>query len=283
MTKKSGNAEPKGGAHQQDLPLTWGEGQAAGAADVVPADSADIDAAPAGPAAAQAAADAVPEMELKPSLARSPDDATPALQDEAPGPIKVVELGQVEMTLGQALLDARGTRNLAVAQVSQKTHIPKQIIEQFETDQFQALPAPVYARSHISQLCREYSIEPKPLLDMYERMAAEAASRSGTGGLIVASEQTESGSKVVYHPEPEGGVTAPRRPFTVTTLLLRGAILVLVLLVIVALAIGKARRMRSGAGGSGSGNAEPLSADINLEDFIIPQELPPTELPIPED
>ena len=214
---------------------------------------------------------------------RSAPDVLPTADDPAEEP-RIVQLGETVMSLGQTLAEARGAQNMTLAQVAQKTRIPKDMIEHLETDQFELLPPPIYMRSHISHLCDEYEIDSKEILREYEQLVALDTDVDENGGMVVTSEPAESGSKVQYR--IAGGATLPNSKGSgrVTRLLVGATIALLIVLVVTAFGVQQWRNhQRQSVGPEGVPGAENTAPLIDLEQFVIPQQLQLKELPVPEE
>jgi len=202
---------------------------------------------------------------------------------DEPGEPKIHELGQIVMSVGQTLLEARGASNLTIAQVSQKTRVPKNYIEQLETDTLDKLPASIYTCAYIRQLCGAYSIEPAPVLDLYRKAVGLDGDHDEAADMVVTSEQTEAGPKVRYHPRSPHARFGGGRPLSATRIAVGAVIIVLAVVVLTAFVVQQLRHRR-GTSDEPSAPPQPASAavDTDLEDYIIPQQLPLKELPIPE-
>ena len=311
MTKEpTEEAVDANSGRQQKLPLTWGEQKPPQAqqemlpllaAEPAPAQSQEAPAAsPAGPEQPPASTPAPPATAAE-ALPPAKPASIPGPVVETPKPVRVVELGQVKMSIGQTLQEARGGRNLSVAQVAQKTKIAKHFIEFLETDRLDRMPPAIYSRAYITQLCREYDIEHAPLLAEYERLTAE---RGGGGGgqeaakAVVEKARTPTIEKPkvlvdesAVAPEPAvqyklanepGSVAAAPKAMSRTVAIVVGVVLVLVL---AGALVQKLRPAKPLAPESRPGKGTPTlvpSGNVSLEGFVVPQQLPLKELPIPE-
>lgn len=221
-----------------------------------------------------AAADAMAQAAKAP---RNPNPE-PAAAESA----EVVRLGDVETSLGQTLLEARGARNMSVTQVSQKTKIPRDFIEHVEADRLDLLPPPVYARSYISQLCREYGVAPAPLLDEYQRRTGHGHSATPERTRFVLGAEPDDAATVQYRPLIHREVVSGRMLQTISRFAVLGALVLLVLLVLSAVIyqqINNYRMRRQEALGIEPG--PPQTSVIDLEEYITPQHLPLVELTVP--
>ncbi len=196
---------------------------------------------------------------------------------------RIIELGPVDMSVGQVLQEARGAANVTIAQVAQETKIRKQLIETIENDQLDALPSPFYARSYITKLCREYGIDDAPVLEQYTKTTGHAPPGQAAS-LVVTAEQTEAATKVKWGLEPskDGGGWAWTR--LLRTRYIVGAIIVMLALLIAAAVFRQRARTRAA-----QQSVQPPPAtdgtearDIGLDEFIITRPLPLKELPVPK-
>ena len=71
-------------------------------------------------------------------------------------------------TVGEILREAREESGLAVADLAQVTKIPSGSIMALEEDNFDALPAPVFVRGFIRNVCREIRLDSTDILGMYD-------------------------------------------------------------------------------------------------------------------
>ena len=321
MPKKSNGNHEKDGARQQNLPLHWDEedaerndgtpdardaaapeGETADRKSVPVDDVKPAESTPARECTADDESDAAqePTTSVTTDTADAPEapdtesgsaadndgvtnEKTGGEENKPPAEAAVVALGDVSLTVGERLQEARGAANMTVSQVAQKTKIPKQIVEYLETDRTEHLPPAIYTRSYLTQLCREYAIAPDPILEEYDRMTSAAGGEEAHGkGFVVTAHDSESGSRVEYTiPGREG---MPKKPATSPTVyLVSGVIIGLVVLVLSALAIYHFRHT-DGETGNAADTAATIETTpgIDLEKFVVPQQLPQKELPVPE-
>jgi cytoskeletal protein RodZ len=78
-------------------------------------------------------------------------------------------------TVGEILRGAREECGLVVADLAQVTRIPTGSIVALEEDNFDALPAPVFVRGFIRNLCREVGIDASEVLGVYDAYLADTA------------------------------------------------------------------------------------------------------------
>jgi hypothetical protein len=76
--------------------------------------------------------------------------------------------------VGQALREARTERGIELSEVERVTKIRIKFLRAMEEERWEALPAPVYARSFLSTYARFLGLDDKPLVDQYRRTAEEA-------------------------------------------------------------------------------------------------------------
>ncbi len=62
------------------------------------------------------------------------------------------------MEFGKTLREAREAKGLSVSELSAKTHIMSQIIAEMEIENFKRIPAPIYGRGFVKQLCKTLDI-----------------------------------------------------------------------------------------------------------------------------
>jgi cytoskeleton protein RodZ len=78
--------------------------------------------------------------------------------------------------VGKALREARTERGIELSEVERVTKIRIKFLRAMEEERWEALPAPVYARSFLSTYARFLGLDDKPLVDQYRR-TAEGADR----------------------------------------------------------------------------------------------------------
>ncbi|OPZ24283.1 MAG: hypothetical protein BWZ02_02892 [Lentisphaerae bacterium ADurb.BinA184] len=297
-------------ARQQRLPLQWDPAVPGGpASSGRPAPSAQEPAADA-PARESGAGNPV----LPPDDISTGDEAVAAggqtllpgvaaeSEVSATGPVPasvgdggqpVARLDALPASLGQTLMEARGARNLSVAQVCQKTKIHRRFIEDVEADRVRQLPPAVYTRSYLTQLCQLYAIPVEPLLKEYARLAASAPAgrrRTQEGGVpdeaapaASSAHATPSSVPSPFHPGLQGEIEPAHRLLTFSRLAVVGALVLLVAVVVVALVLMQVQNWRLAKSETRlPPDPAPPSSPVALEDFIIPQQLPLDELPVPE-
>jgi len=243
----------------------------------------DLNGSPARPEPAKAAAPYPLKPKTtpfrRPAPAADPVPAAPAAAAERPEPAVKTATTAVRFTCGHLLKDAREKMQLSTVQLSQKTKISKEFIEQIEANQVEDLPPPVYAKSYLRQLCREFSLDPAPFLDDYARALENEPAEDSGSQFIVTSEPNETGAKVGYRPRSQVETTPNMKKMSPSMIAVSIVVAALVVLVLIAVIMNQTRQGRSEA--TGTVAAGKVDANINLESFITPQQLPLKELPVP--
>jgi len=291
---------------QQSLPLTWdsttSEPATASSQDppVLPAKPVlknilkpaikpkPITAASAEPAAASeiaaAAATAEAAEETEAEVAREVTEVAqmtskPPAAAAAPLPAgcaRIVTIEDVRLGLGETLMQARGAANMSIAQASQKTHIRNDIIEAFENENFERLPPALYARSYLRQLCQLYKISGEELQnELNSRLGGKNGDRNN---FVVNNPKPSANGKLEYEynltSTSEDG--AKRYGFSTRVVIATalGGLALLSLVIIISMSVGRTKPTVIVP-------LENITSVVQLEKFIIPQQLPMDELPIP--
>lgn len=93
-----------------------------------------------------------------------------------------------KVTVGEILRKSRLRRNFTVKKVSEITKISQDLIESMEEDDFSKIPAPVYARGFIRNMCEFYGVEDwEHVVSLYEDCLRKSKSE-GFKGVSFASE-----------------------------------------------------------------------------------------------
>ncbi|MCF7853724.1 MAG: helix-turn-helix domain-containing protein [Candidatus Pacebacteria bacterium] len=225
------------------------------------------------------------------SVAKTHDDREKEREEGADGALTeasepeaaITRLGTVDMSLGQTLMEARGAKNLSIAQVSQTTRIPKDFIEQIEADRIESLPPPVYTRSYIAQLCREYDLPSETVLEKYNTVAAGHNVTRPRRERFVLGTEDEDSMTIQYQPRISREVVSGKMLQKLSRGAVIGALLLLVVLVLAAVIVQQYKnyRMRQEEN-TLTPTAETQQAPIDMGEFIVPQQLPLVELPVPD-
>jgi len=290
-------SNPSTDPRQERLPLMWDNqpaapavtrsGTAPSAAVKLVADSAaDTSAAPAMLEKTEAKFPLTPKISpfRTPQTAMRPEfieqqvtapPVTPVQQPVAPAisPLAVSRLREV----AKVLRAAREASQSSIAQISQKTKIPREFIENLENCAVASLPPPVYAKSYIRQLCREYDIDSAPLLDDY-RLAIDG---------VPAPMETSSSDAATTTNKPVTGIkegaNRRQRPANTekTENMSQNSSSKAVVVVVVILGIFAVLLLLVGLNKSGKSAAVKPGAQVDMTQFITPQTLPSKELAIP--
>jgi transcriptional regulator with XRE-family HTH domain len=216
--------------------------------------------------------------------AAAPESAA-RLESEPP-----VEFIQLESSVGQTLREARSNRSLTIAEVCASTKITPEFVKSIEADRLGDLPPLLYTKSYVSKLCQEYGIDPAPLIASLSENNVGGEGESGGGHYVMTGGNGENPSRVKYvagGPQElnlGGGVNPARILVTVVL----GVLLILVLAAAAMQLRLRWQRHRAAQTSEVQTSTEPSqTADrvpgvVNLEAFIIPQQLPFKELPVPE-
>lgn len=273
------------GPRQEKLPLSWQPENANGAG---PGSERDTQPKPA--VAFALTPRSAPLRTLTPP--RLPGDAAP-VPLPATGPGHAAGTGDAAgirpvapprpKLMGKTLREAREARQFTPAQLSQKTKIPVDFINKAEADQVEALPPPVYSKSYLRQLCREFNLDPEPLLNEYRAVHEPAPAAEGNAAAEPHSNTTqpEAGAKAGSRPRSPTEKANPMKKLSTPTIavgLILGAVLVLVVL---AAAIHRHGKKQAAATDAAVAAAPGAPAGVDLDRFITPQQLPMKELPIP--
>ena len=111
--------------------------------------------------------------------------------------------------LGNTLKQARESRELPLREIEWATKIKASYLEALEAEDFDSLPAPVYARGFLRTYARYLDLDPDPLIVEYNERAASATE-------IVST-------RPAVRPEP--------RPFAITPGMIVAGVMVVLLLV----------------------------------------------------
>lgn len=84
-----------------------------------------------------------------------------------------------EKTVGEILLAARERKGLALDDVSQETKIPRRMLEYLETDNFEAVPAKVYAKGFLRSYAAVLDLDIDYILNKYEVQTGQTHKSKG--------------------------------------------------------------------------------------------------------
>jgi hypothetical protein len=97
------------------------------------------------------------------------EGAEPKGAEHAPGPAEETPPSlKGEVTVGEILLAARERLQQTLDFMSQETKIPKQTLQYLETDNYEALPAKVYAKSFLRAYASALGLDIQHILNKYE-------------------------------------------------------------------------------------------------------------------
>lgn len=213
-----------------------------------------------------------------PVAGNRPVSAGPGLPADAGG--AALGAPRVVFTFGRVVREHREKAGLDIPALSQKTKVPKEFLENLEANRLEALPPPVYAKSYLRLLCREFAMDPAPCLEEYGRVQAARLNETAAAPFTLTSENRETGAKVGYaprqtqpKPEKKSAMLKKLNP----ALIAAGVVVVgLILVALVAFAVNRGAAHKSAAAAGGA-----TAAAVDLDKFITPQQLPMKELPVP--
>jgi cytoskeletal protein RodZ len=96
-----------------------------------------------------------------------PGDEPEEISEQPGAPPEPIELGGEE-TVGELLLAAREKKGLTLEAVSQESKIPVATLQHLETDNFEAIPAKVYATGFLRAYGQILELDPTQLINKYE-------------------------------------------------------------------------------------------------------------------
>lgn len=182
------------------------------------------------------------------------------------------------LAIGRKLREAREKLQLSLAQVSQKTKIPKDFLEKAEDNDAAAFPPAVYTKSYLRQLCREYGLDAAAVLKEYQESLEAGSADASANQLVLTSEDHETGAKVGYLPRSQTEEPKPMNKLSPTMIAVGAVVVVLLALVLIVVAVNHGKRS---AGAETTIAGVDKSAKVDMESFITPQQLPLKELPVP--
>jgi len=89
------------------------------------------------------------------------------------------EILNSEQTVGEIFLEARKKAGLSLEDVSEETKIPRAMLEHIETDNFDAMPAKVYARGFIKSYAQMLGLDTEYILNKYEVQTGQTHTSKG--------------------------------------------------------------------------------------------------------
>lgn len=223
------------------------------------------------------------EQPEPPAVASIP--APPARQEEdSPSPSAPV---------GERLRHARELAGLSVARVAEETCLAPAFIENVEQGRYAELLPLAFSRSYVRRLCELYCLPDEGVVRDFVREyeAGRSHKQSSRPVFRVSPDGDESGGKVAYVPnemdtERRGGFS-----FSIGNLVAGLMMLAVVALSVTTITLFVLRYLRADdpppdvvptvmADPAAGGDALPPA--IDLRRFILPEELPLDELPIPQ-
>lgn len=186
----------------------------------------------------------------------------------------------VKLSFGRLLAETREQRKLSIADVIITTRVPKEFIEAAETGNLAAMPPPVYSKSHLRQLCKEYGMDPAPVLAEYSQYAEPKSGEAQNSAFVLTSEDHDIGAKVGYRPRPQKEAETTMKKMSPSVLAIIGVTLFLAVIILVSVAVSRHRAAKRSTveGVAGGGTTTPA---VDLDKFMAPQQLPMKELPVP--
>ena len=73
---------------------------------------------------------------------------------------------------GRILREEREARSLSIRQAASELHVDSLLLDALEHDDFERIGAPIFVKGHLRNYARLLGLDPKPLVDAYEQMAA---------------------------------------------------------------------------------------------------------------
>lgn len=181
-----------------------------------------------------------------------------------------------DLTVGQIMQEARRQVNLTIAQIAQRTRIPPSFLYSIEADQLDRLPALIYSKSHVRQLCRDYGLDPEAVLEKFLAAVDSAPPKRKTWNMKIRAGGDDDSSRVAYHLPPDEEIEGVSRQLN-WPVLISGAALALLALIVIIAVVAQLR-------GGGEEAPEPATAPgatIDYEEFVLPEVLPLKQMPMP--
>lgn len=199
----------------------------------------------------------------------------------------------LHLSAAQEMMECRAAKNLSVLEVSEKTRVPKEFVQNLEEQRYNRLPPIIYTKSYVKMLCELYGLKSDEmlsrLLDELPDSLTDTQAR-----LVVTSDNDDTGARIQYHIGSDeipskgliGNLSLPRL-ITIT------GIAAIFLVVLIAMIVQFSDNRGAPAVTEG-GEAESLgteaaveavenqfSIEEDLDNFRLPQQLLIPELEIP--
>ena len=181
-------------------------------------------------------------------------------------------------SVGQTLLEARNLLSLTIEDVANDTHIRNDYIKYIEANEFNKLPsATIYTKSYIRSLCRLYNLNPDNLINKFEETFFETRQIKASG------DGKRKTSKSGENAQNDSGDERPQKRRLHLTLSWAIAILVCIIALITLIySVTGKNSLDDSIESPGVTQKNSLITEAELDQFIIPEQLPLSELSIPE-
>jgi len=81
------------------------------------------------------------------------------------------KLGEIAICSGEALKEARETRNITLEDIARHTNISKHFLQAIEDENIEVFPESVYLKSYLQQYAREIGLDPAQVVQRYPPLA----------------------------------------------------------------------------------------------------------------
>lgn len=186
-----------------------------------------------------------------------------------------------ELTVGQIMQEARGQVNRSVAQVAQRTRIPPSFLYNIEADHLDRLPALIYSKSHVRHLCQDYGLDPEPVLEKFLAAVGAEPPKRKSRSMAIRADADDENSPVTYHLPPDEAATENTGRFSNIPVRVIGTGLGALALLLVLVMVVQALRSNDTDEGASPASTATAPADLDYEQFVVPQVLPLKQLPMP--
>lgn len=202
---------------------------------------------------------------------------TVGLEDEDEQTVMTIHQDDLR-SVGQMLAEARNQLKLTIEDVANDTHIRNDYIKYLEANKFEKLPtASIYTKSYIRSLCRLYNLNSDILISKYEE--AFFASRQAK-----TSDNDKQKQPVSCIIDDDDDDDPPRKKQLRLTLSWAVAILVCIIAFITLIyAVTRKTTIDESINSPNVKLEGSLITDAELDQFITPEQLPLSELSIPDD